>query len=118
MKKSVLMGLIVGAIGAAMIASLGMSNLAFAQATNLFGQEASQLAQCKKEPSTDCLGEPVTNKGGMGQHSSSSVSGGSGPSGQRVGIGNVGEDILQSPTKLKPNEVIAALCGPTGGGCP
>jgi hypothetical protein len=46
MRKTVLTGLIAAAIGAAMIASLGTSNLAFAQAKNLFGQEASQLAQC------------------------------------------------------------------------
>ena len=114
MKKTALMGLIVAAIGAAMIASLGTLNLAFAQANNLFGKEASQLARCQ----TDCLGEPNTNKGGMGQHSSSSVSGGSGPTGSRVGIGNVGEDILGSTEKLTPSEVIGRLCGPTGGGCP
>jgi hypothetical protein len=115
MKKTVLIGLFIAAIGGAMIASLGTSNLAFAQASNSqFGQEASQLAKCQ----TNCLGEPNTNKGGMGQHTSSSVSGGSGPEGQRVGIGNVGEDILGSSEKLTPSEVIRQLCGPTGGGCP
>jgi hypothetical protein len=118
MKKTILMGLIVGAIGATMITSLGTSNLAFAQAKNLFGQEARQLAQCD----VNCLPppagpEPNTNKGGMGQHSSSSVSGGSGPAGQRVGIGNVGEDIL-GIGKAHPSEVISTLCGPTGGTCP
>jgi hypothetical protein len=46
MNKTILMGLIVGAISATMTTSLGTSNLAFAQAKNLFGQEASQLAQC------------------------------------------------------------------------
>ena len=108
------MGLSIAAIGAALMTSLGTSNVAFAQANNLFGQEASQLGQCQ----SDCLGDPNTSKGGMGQHSSSSVSGGSGPAGQRVGIGNVGEDILGSNEKLTPSEVIGRLCGSSGGGCP
>jgi hypothetical protein len=116
MKKSVLMGLIVGAIGAAMITSLGTSNLAFAQAKNLFGQEASQLAQCD----LNCLGEPNTDKGGMGQHSASTTGGGSAIGGlkqePRVGIGNVGEDIL-GIGKAHPSEVIATLC-PTPSSCP
>jgi hypothetical protein len=118
MKKTVLMGLIVAAIGAAMIVSLGTSNLAFSQiAPNLAGQEASQLAQCQ----TDCLGEPDTNKGGMGQHSASVTGGGSALGGlkqePRVGLGNVGEDILGSSEKLTPSEVIAQLC-PDPSSCP
>jgi hypothetical protein len=113
------LGLIVAAIGAAMIASLGTSNLAFAQAKNLFGQEASQLAQCKKEQ-TGCLGEPVTNKGGMGQYSASVTGGGSDLGGlkqqPRVGIGNVGEELL-GIGKSHPSEVIGTLCGNSGSGC-
>lgn len=110
MKTTVLMGLIVAAIGAAMIASLGTSNLAFAQANNLAGQEARELARCQ----TDCLGEPDTNKGGMGQHSSSEESGGE-QSEPRKGLANA---LTEHGDPNHPSEVIGTLCGNDGSGCP
>ena len=90
----------------AAIAAIGTSNLASAQENNLFGQEASQLAQCEKDV---CVGEEQTNKGAMGQHSSDESSGGE-QSSPRVGIGNVGEELLDSEEKLTPSEVIVELC--------
>jgi hypothetical protein len=98
----------------ATIASIGTSNLASAQENNLFGQEASELAQCDED---ECVGEEQTNKGAMGQHSSDETSGGE-QSSPRVGIGNVGEEILQSDEKLTPSEVIGELCGEEGENCP
>jgi hypothetical protein len=106
MKKTILMGLILAVLGTSMVASIGTSNLASAQENNLFGQEGSQLAQCEEDV---CVGEEQTNKGAMGQHSSDETSGGE-QSHPRVGIGNVGEEILGSEEKLTPSEVIVELC--------
>jgi hypothetical protein len=113
MRKSILMGLILAVLGTSMVASIGTSNLAFAQ-NNLFGQEGSELAQCDEDV---CVGEVQTNKGAMGQHSSNERSGGELTS-PRFGIGNVGEEILGSDEKLTPSEVIGVLCGEDGAGCP
>jgi len=110
-----ILGMILGvaAIGAAMIASIGTSNLAFAQANNLAGQEARELAQCQ----SDCLEESDTNKGAMGQHSSSEESGGE-QSEPRKGLANAlrqeGEDVDPD----HPSEVIGTLCGNEGERCP
>jgi hypothetical protein len=93
-------------------AASGLIPAATAVEKNLFGQEAKQLAQCE----SDCLGESDTNKGAMGQHSSDTHSGGE-RSEPRVGIGNVGEDILESDEKLHPSEVIDRLCN-GGSDCP
>jgi hypothetical protein len=113
MQKTILMGLTI-VIGVTMVLSLGTSNLALATVeNNLFGQEARELAQCE----SDCLDEEDTNKGAMGQHSSDERSGGE-RSSPRVGIGNVGEEILDSDEKLTPSEVIGELCGEDGDDCP
>jgi hypothetical protein len=115
MKKTILMGLILAVLGTSMVASIGTSNLASAQVeNNLFGQEARELAQCDED---ECVGEEQTNKGAMGQHSSDETSGGE-LSSPRVGIGNVGEEILESDEKLTPSEVIGELCGEEGENCP
>jgi hypothetical protein len=99
----------------AAMAAIGTSNLASATVeNNLAGQEASELAQCDQD---ECVGEEQTNKGAMGQHSSDESSGGE-QSHPRVGLGNVGEEILGSPEKLTPSEVIGKLCGEEGQNCP
>ena len=99
----------------AAMAAIGTSNLASATVeNNLFGQEASELARCDQDK---CVGEEQTNKGAMGQHSSDESSGGE-QSHPRVGLGNVGEEILGSPEKLTPSEVIGKLCGEEGQNCP
>jgi hypothetical protein len=110
MRKTVLTGLIAAAIGAAMIASLGTSNLAFAQERNLAGQEAQQLARCQ----SDCLGESDTDKGAMGQHSSAEASGGERTQ-PRNGLANA---LTEHGDPQHPSAVIGTLCGTSGGGCP
>jgi hypothetical protein len=115
MKKTILMGLILAVLGTSMVASIGTSNLASAQVeNNLAGQEASELAQCDED---ECVDEEQTNKGAMGQHSSDERSGGE-QSSPRVGLGNVGEELLGSDEKLTPSEVIGELCGEEGENCP
>lgn len=103
MKKTILVGLILATvtIGAVTIASLGTSSLAVEK--NLAGQEASQLARCD----TGCLGEPDTNKGAMGQHSSSQ-------SEPRNGLANA---LTEHGDPQHPSEVINQLCN-GGSSCP
>jgi hypothetical protein len=117
MQRTVLIGLFIAAIGAAMIASLGTSNLAFAQANNLFGQEAKQLAQCSASTCVRETQDPNDPRSAMGEHSADTNGGGARTDPGRVGIGNVGEDIL-GIGKSTPSEAIGALCGNDGSGCP
>jgi hypothetical protein len=53
----------------------------------------------------------------MGEHSADTNGGGARTDPGRVGIGNVGEDIL-GIGKSTPSEAIGALCGNDGSGCP
>jgi hypothetical protein len=109
MKKTIYMGLYAGILALVMVASLGTSNLAIAanpntDTPNLAGQQAAGIAQC----TLNCLGEPNTNKGGMGEHSSSFA----GES--RNGLPNA----LTGPGDPQhPSEVIGFVCD-NFGPCP
>jgi hypothetical protein len=108
MKKTILMGFIIASFGAAMVASIGTSNPAFATADNnpntddpnRAGQAAADLAQS----------DSGTNKGAMGQHSSDDASGGDRTEHPRSGLPNA----LGGDNPEHPSEVIQCV---TGGEC-
>jgi hypothetical protein len=110
MKKSILMGLIVGAIASAMVAS---SVVPLAQATvekNLMGSETSENAKDKSFP-----------EGSMGDHSKAGGAAGDPPydgdnddeKKGRDGLANA----LPGDGPDHPSEVIAGLCGDEGQNC-
>jgi hypothetical protein len=73
---------------------------------NLWGKEASDLAQADKDPE---IGDPDQESGSeMGEHSSSSESDAK-PGPGRLGIGNL---------EGHPSESIEDLCGEGGENCP
>jgi hypothetical protein len=100
------MGLIVAAICTAVMAL----NLAIATSSELAGQGASELAQCEATEESSCLGESDTNKGAMGQHSSSDESGGEQSEPRNA--------LTEHGDPQHPNDVIGTLCGSDGDDCP